>query len=152
EAFHALSRFAEAREQFARCAVLNGIPVPSTNFGLSLATAGEIALQIAHRCGIVLSPHHDARKDRDRLSAHIHTRFAEHAYFMSNALPLVHGTLTALNRAERVGAIAETIEAYGGLAIGLGTIGQFRLANFYRDRSIALAERDGVLQDRGFAR
>jgi adenylate cyclase len=152
EALHALSRFSEAGEEFARCAALNGIPVPSSAAGFAFSTAREIVRQAIYRCRVIRPTSNSATNDRNRLSARIHTRFAEHAYFMTNALRLVHGTITALNRAERAAAVAETIEASGGLAIGLGTAGRFRLADFYRDRSIALAEREGGFQDQGFAR
>ena len=151
EALHALSRFADARDQFLLCAKLNGIRVPSNRLALIGATGGELARQVLHRCGFLRPPANQNVRDRDRLAAHLHTRLAEHAYFMSDTLAIAHGTLNALNRAERVLAVSETVEGLGAFAIGLGAAGRHGLARFYRDRSVRLATGEGGMQDRGLA-
>jgi adenylate cyclase len=151
DALHELTRFTDAQEHFKRCAALSGIAVPVTRAELMTSALVEVGRQVLHRCGLIRTPTARDARHKERLTAHIYTRFAEHAYFTGDALWLVHGTMTSLNHAERVGAVAEIIEGYGGLAIGLGTAGLHRLARFYRDRSIERAEREGTLHDQGFA-
>jgi len=151
EAFHATSRFAQAGEQFKECLALNNIRLPPTASRMAVATLGEAARQGLHRLGWMRKPRDAAAQERARLSAHLHTRFAEHAWFTTGTLPLLHGMLTALNKAESVGAVPEMIEGNGGLAIGLGLVGRHGMAQRYRDRSIALAERYGAPHDLGWA-
>lgn len=151
DACHELSRFTEAQRYFKRCAALNGIPVPASRVRLAASTVREMARQTLHRFGLVTAPLDPETQAKERLTAHIYTRLAEHAYFNGDALWLVHGTLTSLNHAERIGSVAEIVEGYGGLSIGLGTAGLHRLARFYRDSSIARAEAEGRLHDQGFA-
>lgn len=151
DAYHELSCFNEAQQHFKLCAALNGIPVPASRARVVASVIAEIGRQVLRRLGSAPKSPKATAIEKDRLAAHIFTRFAEHAYFTGDALALVHGTLTSLNRAERVGAVAEIIEGYGGLAIGLGTAGFHRIARFYRDRSVARAETEGRLHDQGFA-
>ena len=152
EALHALSRFFEAEKQFQECMRFSGIDRPATPAMIAISVAREAAHQAAHRIGLARTPKTDELRDQARLSAHLNTRFAEHAYFMGNTLELVHGTLTALNRAEKVGSVTEMTGGYGGLAIGLGAAGLHSLARFYRRRAIAVADNAGEMHDRGFAR
>jgi adenylate cyclase len=152
EALHALSRFTEAEQLLSRCAELHGVVVPTSRFKLALRAAREVMRQAAWRFNSARQVTAPADRQSYRLVSHLHTRLAEHAYFMSDGLAVVHRTLTALNMAERAGAISETIEGLGALAIGLGTAGRYRLANFYRDRSIALADAAGGLQDQALSR
>jgi adenylate cyclase len=151
DASHELSRFAEAHSQLMRCAVLSGIPVPSTRAGVLKSLAVEISTQILHRLGFVSRPTDTSSRDRGRLAAHIFTRFAEHAYFKGDSLEIVQATLSSLNHAERVSSVREIVEGFGALAIGLGTAGLHGLADYYRSGSVARAEADGGLHDQGFA-
>lgn len=151
DACQELSRFPEAQKHLMACAALSGIQVPSTRTGIVKSLVGEIAIQLLHRLGFVRVSTAAQTRDRDRLAAHIFTRFAEHSYFTGDALGLVHATLASLNRAERVSSVREIVEGFGGLAIGLGTAGLHWLADFYRKRSVARAEADGGLHDQGFA-
>lgn len=151
DACHELSRFAEAERHFLQCAALSRITVPVTRSGFALRVPVEVARQIWHRCAGPRRASAAQVRERDRLAAHIFTRLAEQAYFAGDALAVMYGTLASLNCAERVGSIHEVVEGYGALAIGMGTAGLHRLAEFYRKRSIACATRDGGLQDQGIA-
>jgi AAA ATPase domain len=152
EALHALSRFTEAERQLSRCSALNGILVPSSRLEQVLRVTHEVVRQALWRFRAAQRPIDSLDRQRYQLVAHLHTRLAEHAYFMSDGLAVVHRTLAGLNMAERAGAVSETIEGLGALAIGLGTAGQHRLASFYRDRSVALAYEAGGLQDQALSR
>jgi adenylate cyclase len=152
EALHALTRFTEAEQALKTCAQLNGNRIPSSRSGHWLLTTREVVRQVLCRFGVRRGYTSPSERHRYRLVAHLHTRLAEHAYFMGDGLAVVHRTLTALNLAERAGAISEIIEGLGALAIGLGAAGQYRLASFYRNKSIALADAAGGLQDQALSR
>jgi class 3 adenylate cyclase len=152
EALHALARFSEAEKQFKTCMRLNGIRRPETQFRMQLSTLGQVAEQAMHRAGLVRRPRDDTMRERARLSAVVHTRLAEHAYFMCKSNELEHDTLCALNQAERVSAASETIGGYGALAIGLGTTRLHMLGRYYRHRAIEMGRQAGSLRDEGFAR
>jgi hypothetical protein len=152
EALHALARFSEAEKQFKACMRLNGIQRPETQLRMLLSTLSQLARQAMHRAGLVRPPPDEAMRTRAKLSAILHTRLAEHAYFMCKSSELEHDTLCALNEAERVGAVSETIGGYGALAIGLGTTRLHRLGQYYRHRAIEMGRHAGALSDQGFAR
>lgn len=152
EALHALARFSEAESHFKECMGLNGIERPQTPLRMRVSTLGQVGRQAAHRLGLMRTPHNEAMRQRERLSALLHTRLAEHAYFMCRSAELEHDTLAALNQAEKVGAVSETIGGYGALAIGLGTTRLYALGRYYRQRAIDESKRVGDLRDQGFAR
>ena len=151
DACHELSRFDEANDWFRKCAELSGIRVPATRVATIASLAVQTSGQLAHRLGVVRQRRETTVRDRDRLAAHIFTRLAEHAYFHGDVLGLMHATLTSLNRAESAGAVAEMVEGFGGLAVGLGTAGQHGVARYYRHKAISRAESEGSLHDQGFA-
>ena len=151
EAHHGLSRFTEAEQSFQAFLDFSGYNRPTNRLHLALSAARQLAVQALHRMGINPRPSLGEGEDRARLFAHLHTRFAEHAYFMRDSLALLHGSLTALNSAESVQSYPEMIEGYGGLAIGLGTAGLHPIARFYRKRCIDVAESCGKLPDQAFA-
>ncbi len=146
-----VSRFDAARRHFLDCARLSGIVVPQSRLGLALSTAGECVEQTLRRFGLLPGSSKGAARERDKLAAHIHMRLAEHAYFASDSLGVIHGTLTSLNRAERVRSATETTVGYGGLAIGAGAAGLHPLARRYARRSVDLAHREGSIHDRGIS-
>jgi class 3 adenylate cyclase/tetratricopeptide (TPR) repeat protein len=152
EALHALARFSDAEGHFKECMRLNGIKRPKTPLQIRLSTFRQLGRQAAHRLGLMRVPHDEAMRERERLSALLHTRLAERAYFMCQSAELEHDTLAALNQAEKVGAVSETIGGYGALAIGLGTTRLYALGRYYRQRAVDESERVGELRDRGFAR
>ena len=152
EALHALARFSEAESHFKECMRLNGIERPQTPLRMRLSTLGQVGRQAVHRFGLMRAPRDEAMRRRERLSALMHTRLAEHAYFMCRSAELEHDTLAALNQAEKVGAVSETIGGYGALAIGLGTTRLYALGRYYRQRAIDESKRVGDLRDQGFAR
>lgn len=152
EALHALARFSEAERHFKECMRLNGIERPQTPLRMKLATLGQVGRQAAHRFGLMRTSRDEAMRRRERLSALLHTRLAEHAYFMCRSAELEHDTLAALNQAEKVGAVSETIGGYGAFAIGLGTTRLYALGRYYRRRAIDESKRVGELRDQGFAR
>jgi adenylate cyclase len=151
EAYHGLSRFPEAESSFQALLQLSHVGRPATRTHLALSALWQIGLQVLHRAGIVPKPSTGQAEERAKLFAHLHTRFAEHAYFMRDSLALLHGSLTALNSAESVRSYPEMIEGYGGLAIGLGTAGAHPIARFYRGRCVRVAETSGDLPDQAFA-
>jgi class 3 adenylate cyclase/tetratricopeptide (TPR) repeat protein len=152
EALHALARFSDAEGHFKECMRLNGIKRPQTPLRMRLSTLGQVGRQAAHRFGLMRAPRNEALRRRQQLSALLHTRLAERAYFMCQSTELEHDTLAALNQAEKVGAVSETIGGYGALAIGLGTTRLYTLGRYYRQRAIDESQRVGELRDQGFAR
>lgn len=152
EALHALARFSEAEGHFKECMRLNGIKRPEKPLQMRLSTFRQLGRQAAHRFGLMRTPYDEATRQRERLSALLHTRLAERAYFMCQSAELEHDTLVALNQAEKVGAVSETIGGYGALAIGLGTTRLYALGRYYRQRAIDESKRVGELRDQGFAR
>ncbi len=151
EALHELARFPEAGRQFNDCLRLNGVRRPASSMAMGLSVMAQVAQQASHRLGFVRRPHDAEVRARKKLSAHLNTRLAEHAYFMSNSLELAYDVLAALNQAERIGSVGETIESYGALAIGLGIARLHFLARYYRRRSIETAKNAGELRDQAFA-
>jgi hypothetical protein len=151
DAYHELSRFDEAQAQFLESAALAGIRVPRTQAEVARGVALEVARQVFHRSVAPPKVLANDERDRNRLAAHIFTRLAEHAYFAGDRLRILQRTLASLNRAETVDSTHEIVEGYGALAIGLGTAGLHRLADYYRARSLARADSNGVPQDRGIA-
>lgn len=152
EALHALARFGDAEGYFRECMRLNRIKRPETPLQMRLSTIRQLARQAAHRVGLMRTPCDEVTRQRERLSALLHTRLAERAYFMCQSTELEHDTLAALNQAEKVGAVSETIGGYGALAIGLGTTRLHALGRYYRQRAIDESKRVGELRDQGFAR
>jgi adenylate cyclase len=151
DACQELARFDEAQRHLRQCAELSGISIPTGRLGYAVGLILEVGRQIKHR---TIGPGRLAdgvAGERERLAAHIHMRLAEHAYFASNALGIMHGTLASLNRAERSEATTEVTVGYGGIAIALGVTGQHRLALYYGARSVAQAERIGTVHDQGIA-
>jgi tetratricopeptide (TPR) repeat protein len=151
EALHALARFSDAEGYFRECMRLNGIRRPETPLQMRLATLAQVGRQAAHRFGLMRASREGAMRQREQLSALLHTRLAERAYFMCRSAELEHDTLAALNQAEKVGAVSETIGGYGALAIGLGTTHLYALGRYYRQRAIDESKRIGELRDQGYA-
>jgi adenylate cyclase len=150
DACQEMSRFPEAARHLASSAALTGVPMPRSGWPMRFHLLAELARQALHRAGLSRAPASAEAAARAILSAHIYTRFAEHAYFNNDANALVYFTLAALNRAEKVRAVRPMVEGYGGLAIGLGSAGLGGAARFYRDRAVALAETAGTCADQGF--
>jgi adenylate cyclase len=146
-----LTHFAQANGHYQELASLEQIPVPRARTRLVARVLVEAAAQVLRRAGLVRRLSSGEEGERDSLAAHIYMRFAEHSYFTNDMLGLAHGTLASLNRAERAGAIAEIVNASGGLALGLAAFGRSRWADFYRDRSIQLAATAGSPSAQGFA-
>ncbi len=130
-----LGDFTTARRWLAHCAALSGIPVRSRRFAIVAGIGAEAVRQLGMRCGLRFrsAPSGAAR---DALSAQLHLRFAEHAYYEGDALRLLEVTLTALNRAESGSSVRELVTSSGSLALGLGVAGLHRLADFYGARAI----------------
>jgi adenylate cyclase len=78
-------------------------------------------------------------------------RLAEHAYFDSDTLSVLHGTLKSLNHAHRSGSVVEMTHGYAGLAVGFGVSGMLGLAREYAHRALELAHAHGGDHDRGLA-
>jgi hypothetical protein len=146
-----LTHFKQANEHYRRLASLERIQVPRDKVGLLARIAVEAAAQALRRAGLVRRQSDPAERERDNLAAHIHMRFAEHAYFTNDMLGLAYGVLASLNRAERADAVVEVVNASGGLALGLAAFGFLRWADFYRNRSIRLAATAGSPSAQGFA-
>ena len=151
DACQELTRFAEANAHYRTLAALEHIAVPGTRAQIAVGIGRESVSQALRRAGVVRTLSHGEEQARDGLAAHIYMRFAEHAYFTNDTLGLAHGTLASLNRAERANALPEIVNASGGLALGLAALGMLRWANYYRDRSIALATNAGSPSAQGFA-
>jgi class 3 adenylate cyclase len=151
DACQELTRFLEANKHFKTLAALSGIPFPAGRVRTALSFSGEAGRQALRRFGIIRTTSRAGAQERDRLAAHIHIRFAEHAYFANDTLGLAYGTLASLNRAERAESLPEIVNGCGGLALGLAAVGLQGWARFYRDRSLELAASSGSLPAKGFA-
>ena len=78
-------------------------------------------------------------------TAHIRERLAERHFFFNQLLAVLDETLSALNLAERSGAIAETISGYSALGLGLGMSGLRRMGRYDCARALNVAEEGGNL-------
>lgn len=130
-----LGKFGEARRWLAQCAALSGISVRSGRIAVVVGIGAEALRQLGMRCGAQLRSQ-AAAACRDALSAQVHLRFAEHAYYEGDAARLLEVTLTALNRAESGAAFRELATSSGSFALGLGVAGFNRLADFYGNRAM----------------
>jgi hypothetical protein len=137
-----LGDFATARQWLGRCAALSGIPVRRGWLRVAIGIGLEGLRQLGIRGGL-LFPSRATAAPRDALSAQLHLRFAEHAYYEGDTARLLEVTLTALNRAERAGAARELVTASGSFALGLDVAGLHRLADFYGARAMAVGRTAG---------
>ena len=143
KACQGLSRFAEAAEHFGRFARERGHPLPLSRREILARLPVEIAAQGLRRLGALGIARHPKDAERAKVQSRVYTAFAEHAYFGNDSLRLLYFSVLALNRAERAKAAPETAEGLGAIAIGLGAAGWHRLARFYCEKAVAVAERGG---------
>ncbi|MDR6624313.1 AAA family ATPase [Caulobacter segnis] len=150
DALQELSRLDEAAVTYRDCARVLGLRMPRSPIG----RLAEIVWRLAARTmlprigGLVSRPY--LTSERDRLAAHLYMRIAEHAYFANDALGVLHGTVAALDHAERAGSPRETALGYGGLAIGFGVAGLDGVARGCAVRCLT-ASRAGGRLDQGLA-
>jgi len=151
DAYQQLARFTEAAHHFRNCASHAGLALPRSRPAIIGGLALEGLRHAAERLGLKFPSLDKPALERDRLAAHIHMRLAEHAYFDSDTLGVLHGTLKSLNHAHRSGSIVEMTQGYAGLAVGFGVSGMLGLARDYAERALKLAHAHGGDHDRGLA-
>jgi tetratricopeptide (TPR) repeat protein len=151
DGYQQLARFTEAGHHFRNAASHAGLALPRSRPAIIRGLAIEGLRHGAARLGLRFGPRRSPSLDRDRLAAHIHMRLAEHAYFASDTLGVLHGTLKSLNHAHKSGSIVEMTQGYAGLAVGFGVSGMLGLARDYADRALKLAHAHGSDHDRGLA-
>jgi class 3 adenylate cyclase len=151
DGYQLLARFTEAGHHFRNAAGHAGLALPRSR----PAIIGGLAIEgLSHgvaRLGLKFPTGGSHGLERDQLAAHIHMRLAEHAYFASDTLSVLHGTLKSLNHAHRSGSIVEMTHGYAGLAVGFGVSGMIGLAREYAHRALRLAHAHGGDHDRGLA-
>ncbi len=151
DGYQLLARFAEAGHHFRNAASHAGLALPASRPAIFRGLALEGLRHGAVRLGLRFPSTVSAALERDQLAAHIHMRLAEHAYFDSDTLGVLHGTLKSLNHAHRAGSIVEMTHGYAGLAVGFGVSGMIGLAREYASRALRLAHAHGGDHDRGLA-
>jgi hypothetical protein len=151
DGYQQLARFTEAGHHFRRAAGHAGLALPRSRPAIIRDLAIEGLRHGAARLGLKFPARGQPALERDRLAAHIHMRLAEHAYFDSDTLGVLHGTLKSLNHAHRSGSIVEMTQGYAGLAVGFGVSGMLGLARDYAERALKLAHAHGGDHDRGLA-
>ena len=151
DGYQLLARFTEAGHHFRNAASHAGLALPRSRPAIFRGLALEGLRHGAVRLGLKFPGGESAALERDQLAAHIHMRLAEHAYFESDTLGVLHGTLKSLNHAHRAGSIVEMTHGYAGLAVGFGVSGMLGLARDYADRALRLAHAHGGDHDRGLA-
>ena len=144
-----LGDFAGARRWLAHCAALSGISVRSGRLATTAGIGTETLRQLGMRSGLRFHSRGPFAA-RDSLSAQLHLRFAEHAYYEGDTARLLEVTLTALNRAESGSATRELVTSSGSFALGLGVAGLHRLASFYGARAMEVG-RSADLWEYGMA-
>jgi class 3 adenylate cyclase/tetratricopeptide (TPR) repeat protein len=153
EAYLKLSDDTTALPHLVRSLELRGHRVPKSRVTLSLDLAAQLGRQIAHRMlgGRVA---HSSQRDRERreFEAGVYMRLAEAAFFRNERLRLLAATLRSLNAGESAGSTAHMISGFSTVAVMLGLTGLHALARRYAGRALELAERQGTLADRAFAR
>ena len=145
DAYNELADYQRSVTHYERALTLLAQTVAKSGSALGAQLIGSFALQAWLR----LVPLRFAAKrteDAARIVriAHIRERLAERHFFRSESLAVLNETLTAVNLAERSGAVAEMISGYSALAVGLGMSGLRRTARYYRDKALGLAERRDV--------
>jgi adenylate cyclase len=146
-----LARFDAAGAHFRACARLAGVSVPEARPAMLASLVGHAGRHLLRRLTGRLPASDGARRERDRLAAHIHVRLAEHSYFAGRPLGILHGTLASLNHAERARSATEMTVGNAGLAIGFGNSGLFGLARSYAARAVAIATAEGGKHELGLA-
>ena len=151
DGYQQLARFTEAAHHFRNCATHAGLALPRSRPAIIGGVAIEGLRHGLERLGLKFPVRDAPALERDRLAAHIHMRLAEHAYFDSDTLGVLHGTLKSLNHAHRSGSVVEMTQGYAGLAVGFGVSGMLGLARDYAERALKLAHAHGGDHDRGLA-
>jgi adenylate cyclase len=151
DGYQLLARFSEAGHHFRNAASHAGLALPASRPEIIRGLAMESLRHGAARLGLKFTAGGSLALERDKLAAHIHMRLAEHAYFDSDTLGVLHGTLKSLNHAHRSGSIVEMTQGYAGLAVGFGVSGMVGLARDYAERALRLAHAHGGDHDRGLA-
>jgi class 3 adenylate cyclase len=151
DGYQLLARFTEAGHHFRSAASHAGLALPQSRPAIIGGLAIEGLSHGAARLGLKFPTGGSHALERDQLAAHIHMRLAEHAYFASDTLSVLHGTLKSLNHAHRSGSVVEMTHGYAGLAVGFGVSGMLGLAREYAHRALKLAHAHGGDHDRGLA-
>jgi len=151
DAFQELARYADAGRHFRACATHAGLALPETRLHMIRDLAIESIRHALAHIGFTPRATNPEVAERTRLAAHIHMRFAEHAYFAGDRLGVMHATLTSLNHAQSVGSTLEMIPGYSGLAAGFGLAGLAGPAAAYANRAVRMALESGAEYDQGLA-
>ena len=118
DAYHELMAFDKAALNYRTAMKALGCEEPTKPMALARGVLSNAVRQAMSR--LLPSPGvARATEDAQRV-AHMYERLSEEYFYSNSVLPLLHGTLTSLNLAERSGAVAETIAGYNALALALG--------------------------------
>ena len=146
DANNELAEYEEAFLHYVRAMTLMRQVSPHGRAGRLARVMSNVAQQMRLR---LLAPRTNKHSTVNRLqfqrTAHIRERLAERHFFLNESLAVLDETLSALNLAERSGAIAETISGYSALGLGLGMSGLRRMGRYYCARALNVAEEGGNL-------
>ncbi len=121
-----------------------GWPVPGTRVGLATSLLAQIGVQMLHRMlptSALLA--NDMLVDRFKQASEMYRYRAEYGYFNTDVVWAVQAMLKCLNFAERGGDRTQTAGAYAALGVVAGIGGQHRIARYYSDRALSVAESSG---------
>ena len=146
DAYNELADYEQAFLHYARAMALMKQTSPRGRAGRLAHVMKNVALQIRLR---LWAERVEKRSTMDRRkfqrTAHIRERLAERHFFLNESLAVLDETLSALNLAERSGALAETISGYSALGLGLGMSGLHHIGRFYCARALRVAGTMGSL-------
>ena len=145
DAYHELMAFDKAALNYRTAMKALGCEEPTKPTALARGVLSNAVRQAMSR--LLPSPGVTRATEDAQRVAHMYERLSEEYFYSNSVLPLLHGTLTSLNLAERSGAVAETIAGYNALALALGMAGIVGLARRYSRRALRLAAEKGNFPD-----
>jgi adenylate cyclase len=141
DANNELAEYEEAFLHYVRAMALMKQTSPHGRAGRLARVMANVTQQVRLR---LLAPRTNWYSTVDRRqfqrTAHIRERLAERHFFLNESLAVLDETLSALNLAERGGAVAETISGYSALGLGLGMSGLHRIGRYYCSRALHVAD------------
>lgn len=146
-----LSDYEEAARHQDRGLAHLGFAVPRTRLGLVTSLAAQIGRQAWHR----LRPHavvaqSPGERARFLQASDMYQYRSEYGFFNTDVLWALQATMHNLNFAERAGADTELVEAYSALGVIAGIGGLHRIARYYSDRALAMADEIGHAPTQAF--
>ena len=152
DAYYELCDFDASLAHYYRALDLLSYDWPASRKSAAIRLVGGLVRQVLHRLKAPdVSALTDSQRERAQWAGHIYERLSEAYFFRNDTFLLLLNTVEALNLAESCGAVAEMVDGYGALGVGLGMAGMVGGGRYYRQRALDLAQKRGAAPDRARA-